>query len=107
MAVHGVPRAILHWLLDSPRFMKHIYRFARIARRMQETGRWKDRVVDRMKGRPNILQLLIDNTNRDQLRGEDLTIQPNVDHSPFARKTVHTSRPWAEATDHPATAGLS
>jgi hypothetical protein len=74
---------------------------------MQSAGRWKDRVVDRAVGRPNILQLLIDNTNRDQLGGEDLTIHPNVDHSPFARKTAHTSRPWAEARDNSAPAGLS
>ena len=46
-------------------------------------GRAKDRILDRVRGRPNTYQLLVDNTNR--LRGDDLSILPNVDHNPFAK----------------------
>jgi hypothetical protein len=106
MAVHGVPSKVIHWLLDSPIFMQSIGRFAQIARRMQASGRWKDKMVDRLKGRPNILQLLIDNTNRDQLKGGDLTIQPNVDCSPFAQPNKRPQRArWAEAAEPAASAG--
>jgi pyruvate carboxylase len=75
-------------------------------RRMQAAGRWKDKMVDRLKGRPNILQLLIDNTNRDQLKSGDLTIQPNVDCSPFAQPNKRPRRArWAEAAETAASAG--
>ena len=71
---------------------------------MQVIGRWKDRVVDRLHGHPNTFQLLVDNTNR--LRGDDLSIQPNVDHSPFAKPIRRTARTgWAEPVDQPASAG--
>lgn len=93
MAVHGVPRAVIHWLLDHSFFMRHIDRFAQFARYLQELGRGKDRLVDRFKQRPNILQLLIDNTNRDQVG--DLTTQPNVDCSPLARPPRRSPLPDA------------
>jgi hypothetical protein len=103
MAVHGVPRTVLHWLLDHPLFMNRIYRFAQVARRLQAAGRWKGRVVDRLGGRPNVLQLLIDNTNRDRLSREDLTVQPNVDCSPLARPAARApGQPWGESPGHGA-----
>jgi radical SAM superfamily enzyme YgiQ (UPF0313 family) len=103
MAVHGVPRAVLHWLLDGRLYMRHLHRFAGIARRMQAAGRSKDRVIDRLFGRPSIYQLLVDNTNRDRLGGGDLTIQPNVDSSPFAKPIARTTPArWRDAVDGPA-----
>ena len=43
LAVHGVPRAVLHRLLDSPLFMKHLGRFAQMARGLRAASRWKGR----------------------------------------------------------------
>jgi anaerobic magnesium-protoporphyrin IX monomethyl ester cyclase len=83
LAVHGVPRGVIHRLLDSPLFPKHIQRFAQLARRVRALGQWRWRVTDRLSGRPNLLELLIDNTNRDRLAGDDLIIQPNIDSGPF------------------------
>lgn len=85
--------------------MLQIYRFARLARRMQVTGRWKDRVLDRLRGRPNTFQLLVDNTNR--LGGDDLSIQPNVDNCPFAKPMgARACRAGAERVDQAAPAAL-
>ena len=84
-AVHGVPRAVIHRLLDSGLFMKHIYRFGQIARGLREAARWKGRMVERLTGKPEIFRLLVDNTNRDHAYGVDLTIQPNIGNSPFNR----------------------
>lgn len=96
-AVHGVPGWLVHKLLDSPAFTRHIRGFARVARALRATGRWRGRLGDRLARRPNILQLIIDNTNRDQAAGEDVTTQPNIDSSPFSaplrpRTTATTAR---------------
>ncbi len=85
LAVHGVPRAVLHRLLDSAFFMRHIRRFARLARAMQATARWRDRMLDRFQNRPAIMQLYLENTNRDQADGDAMSVQPNIDNSPFAQ----------------------
>jgi radical SAM superfamily enzyme YgiQ (UPF0313 family) len=85
-AVHGVPAALIHRLLDSPAFVTHIRRFARLARGMRALSLWKARTIDRLASRPNIFQLLVDNTNRDRVAGENLDIvQPNFGNSPFSR----------------------
>ena len=108
MAVHGVPRAVLHRLLDGRLFMQHLQRFARVARRMQATARWKDRVVDAAFGRPSFLQLLIENTNRDRAGDGDLSIQPNIDNSPFAQPIAPAARTQGvDGIDHAVAAGLS
>ena len=106
MAVHGAPRAVLHRLLDGRLFMQHLQRFARVARRMQATARWKDRVVDAACGRPSFLQLLIDNTNRDHAGDGDLSIQPNIDSSPFAQPIAPAARTQGvDGIDHAVAAG--
>lgn len=84
-AVHGVPKSIINHLLDSPRFITHIRRFAQLARGLRAVGRWKSRVLGQITKQPDILQLIIDNTNRDQVAGEDMVIQPNMHNSPFNR----------------------
>lgn len=92
-AVHGVPRAVIFKLLDSPAFTRNVHRFARLARQLRQVARWKTAVGDRLAGRPNLLRQYFENTNRDQASGEDL-IQPNFDNSPFSRPL---SRPVSAA----------
>jgi hypothetical protein len=84
-AVHGVPRWVIHRLLDSPRFVRHIDLFARLARGLRAAARQKGRLVDRLVRRLTVIDFLIANTNRDVTFSENLDIQPNVDHSPFGR----------------------
>jgi radical SAM superfamily enzyme YgiQ (UPF0313 family) len=85
LAVHGVPRRVVHRLLDSPRFMRHLERFADAARGLRTVARWKDRMLGRLAGRPSLIALLIANVVRDQTFGENLDIQPNFDFGPFAK----------------------
>lgn len=108
LAVHGVPRVIVHRLLEGRLFMRHLQHFARLARNMQAAARWRDRMVERLFGRPAILQLFIDNTNRDHFDGDNLSVHPNIDNSPFARPIARATRArWADAVDHAAAGGLS
>jgi len=85
LAVHGVPRALVTRLLDSPAFARNIRRFARLTRQLRATARWKTEMVDRIVGRPNLLRQYFENTNRDLASGEDL-IQPNFDSSPLSQR---------------------
>src|SRR5207248_9358608 len=83
-AVHGVPRAVIFRLLDSPAFTRNHLRFAQLARQLRQVSRWKTAVGDRLARRPNLLRQYFENTNRDQACGDAL-IQPNFDNSPFSR----------------------
>lgn len=98
-AVHGVPQPVISRLLDSPFFVKHIARFAQIARGLRAVGRWKSRVLGQLTKQPDILQLIIDNTNRDQVAGEDLVIQPNMHNSPFNRPLPRPARAATPAVE--------
>lgn len=94
-AVHGVPRAVIHRLLDSSFFINHLHRFAQIALGLRAVGRWKGRMKERLSRakKPEIFQLIVDNCNRDRVAGEDLVIQPNFNASPFTKPHRITARP--------------
>ena len=71
LAVHGVPRALVTRLLDSPAYAHNIRRFAGLARQLRAAARWKiRRSADRIIGRPNLLRQFFENTNRDLASGE-------------------------------------
>jgi hypothetical protein len=105
-AVHGVPKGVINRLLDSPLFVKHIRRFAQLARGLRAAGRWKSRVLGQITKQPDILQLIIDNTNRDQVSGEDMVIQPNMHNSPFNRPLPPPARVAAPAAEKNVEAGV-
>src|SRR4026209_2482487 len=54
LAVHGVPRAVVCRLLDSPSFTKNIYRWAAWIGRLRVLSRRKMGWVDSFKKRPNL-----------------------------------------------------
>lgn len=84
MAVHGLPRWVIFRLLDSALFKDHIYAFARLMRQVRAASRFKMRLTDALAGRPNLLRLYQENTNRDVARPRSV-IQPNFDNSPFSQ----------------------
>ena len=92
LAAHGVPGWLIHRLLDSPLYDRHAQRFARLARGLHAIARWKSRTMGRLSGEPDIFQLLVDNTNRDRVAGEQLDIQPNIDNSPANRPLRNIGR---------------
>jgi hypothetical protein len=94
-AVHGVPRGVIHRLLDSAFFTKHIRRFAQLAQKMRAGAQWKGHMIERLTGKLEIFRLLVDNTNRDRAAGENLMIQPNINASPFSVQTRRKARKQA------------
>jgi radical SAM superfamily enzyme YgiQ (UPF0313 family) len=98
-AVHGVPRGVIHRLLDSAFFTKHIRRFAQLAQKMRAGSQWKGHMIERLTGKLEIFRLLVDNTNRDRAAGENLMIQPNINASPFSVQTRRKARPQASAQE--------
>jgi len=85
-AVHGVPRAVIVWLVRSGVLCQRLYVFARIMRRARGTARVKSRSVDALVGRPNLSHQFWANANRMDAPAE-ITIQPNVDNSPVSQPT--------------------
>jgi anaerobic magnesium-protoporphyrin IX monomethyl ester cyclase len=83
LAVHGVPRGVIHRLIRSGTFRRNLQTVTRMVRSLREVARLKQRLVDRMHGRPNLIHQFWANTNRDQALPE-LFVQPNFDSSPFA-----------------------
>ncbi len=84
MAVRGVPRAVIHRLIRSGAIRRNLRPFARLMRGAREAARAKQRFVNRLQRRPNLLHQFWANTNRDQALPQLFT-QPNWDNSPFAR----------------------
>ena len=85
MAVHGVPRAVdpphdaLRDVPPEPACAAARWRAARATWRAA-----KQRLVNRMRGTPYLVDMFWANTNRDQALPELFT-QPNIDNSPFAQ----------------------
>jgi hypothetical protein len=99
LAGHGVPAALVHRLLDSPAFVRHIETFANLTRRLRAAARWKTRLVDRLAGRLTLPDEFVINTNRDPGSGGDYTV-PNFDNSPFNRP-IGAVRPAAARVELP------
>ncbi|HLK11727.1 MAG TPA: radical SAM protein [Candidatus Binatia bacterium] len=82
MAVHGVPERMALRVTRTRFFRRHLHRFVRAMRGVQEASRLKARLVDTVMRRPNLLMMFRDNTNRDSSPGAP-SVQPNFDNSPF------------------------
>jgi hypothetical protein len=100
MAVHGFPRALIFRLIDSQRFMKDIYRWARLMRGVRMLSRRKLDWVDSMLSRPSPARQLNENINRDGYSGGEI-LQPNIDNSPFS-KPIGTTRQELPVIQSPA-----
>ena len=86
MAVFGVPVPVIKRLLRSPAYYRRIKDIAWFLRQVRTVRASKLRVQDALHRRPNLLQEMWANTNRDQASRTDLTImQPNFDNSPFSQ----------------------
>jgi hypothetical protein len=84
MAVHGVPPRVIRGLMRSPTYRHHLGSVARVMRSVRTVTRRKNRLVDAVIGRPNLLHMYWANTNRDEAARESL-VHPNFDNSPFGR----------------------
>jgi radical SAM superfamily enzyme YgiQ (UPF0313 family) len=100
MAVHGFPRSFIFRLIDSQRFMKDIYRWARLLRGVRLLSRRKLDWVDSMLSRPSPARQLDENINRDGYSGGEF-LQPNIDNSPFS-KPIGTTRQELPVIQSPA-----
>ena len=84
MAVHGIPKSVIMRFVRSKRTEAHVYRAASMMRALRDAARMKMRLVDRMRGRPNLARQFYENTVRDTSPGSAV-IQPNFDNSPFSQ----------------------
>jgi radical SAM superfamily enzyme YgiQ (UPF0313 family) len=84
LTVHGMPRAFIHRMMRSGTFRRNLHTAARLARRVRDVARAKQRLVSRLRGIPYLVDMFWANTNRDQANPELFT-QPNIDNSPFAQ----------------------
>jgi hypothetical protein len=99
MAVHGFPRSLILWLLDTGTLRRHGRLFAKIMRRLRVMARWKSRIVDAIVGRPNLLHHYFANLNRCETP-VSVVIHPNFDNSPFSTPM----EPKAQRSQETATA---
>jgi radical SAM superfamily enzyme YgiQ (UPF0313 family) len=102
MAVHGVPGWLIARLMKGNLVRRHIRQFARLMRRVRALARWKTRQVDRLVGRPNLLEQYFLDTNRDDTPAEPV-VHPNFDQSPLSVPEV-TAAAVAAAPPRSATA---
>ncbi len=106
-AVHGVPRAVIHRLLDSMLFMRRIDMFAQMARALRATVRRKAHLVERLTGRPDVLDLLIaKHQSRSDLRRRPLHPAQHRQLAVQPAAVPPASRGGGRGTRLVATAGL-
>ncbi|GIW44480.1 MAG: hypothetical protein KatS3mg077_1762 [Candidatus Binatia bacterium] len=87
LAVHGFPLWLIRRLMNNGFVKEHVRQVARATRWVQRLARWKTRQVDRIAGRPNLLEHFDRNTNREDHPAEPI-IHPNYDLSPLSSSSA-------------------